>query len=85
MADFAAGMAKLFPNEYKKVIGLRQDLKIHHFTLTNMIKDVEMLASNTKDNLRRSIRKMDLRKKKLNDGVLTPTFDRKIWKYEAKA
>lgn len=63
---------------------MRQDLKIHHFTLSNTIKDVELLAASTKQNLRRSIRKLNLRAKYLDNGKITPTFDAKIWKYEVK-
>jgi hypothetical protein len=53
--------------------------------LSNSIKDVELLASSTKNNLRRSVRKLSLRDKKLNDGELKPTTDVKIWKYEVKS
>jgi hypothetical protein len=57
-AQFAAEISKMFPKEYGVVTKLRQDLKIHHFDLANAIKDVELLATTTKDNLRRSIKKL---------------------------
>jgi len=83
-AQFAAEINKMFPKEYKIVTKLRQDLKIHHFDLANQIKDVELLAQTTKDNIRRSVRKLQLRKKYLDNGKMKPTFDVKIWKYEIK-
>jgi hypothetical protein len=39
----------------------------------------------TKSNLRRSIRKLDLRSKYLGKGTLKPNTDAKIWKYECKS
>jgi hypothetical protein len=83
-AQFAAEIAKMFPKEYQTVVKLRQDLKIHHFDLSNQIKDVELLATTTKSNLRRSIRKLDLRKRYLGSDKLKPTTDAKIWKFEVK-
>jgi hypothetical protein len=62
-------------------------LKIHHFDLANAIKDVELLATTTKDNIRRSVRKLDLRKSYMDGSKgkpLTPSLDVKIWKYEIK-
>jgi hypothetical protein len=66
---------------------MRQDLKVHQFTLSNLIKDVSLLASSTKSNLKRSIRKLNLRAKyEQDDGkVLTAVMDTKIWKYEIKS
>lgn len=84
-ATFAAEISTMFPTEYGVVTKLRQDLKIHHFDLSNAIKDVELLATTTKDNLRRSIRKLDLRKKYLDGDRLKPNTDAKIWKYECKS
>jgi hypothetical protein len=46
---------------------------------------VELLASSTKNNLRRSIRKLDLRIKYVAGDRLTPATDMKIWKYEVKS
>jgi hypothetical protein len=83
-AQFAAEINKMFPKEYGIVTKLRQDLKIHHFDLANSIKDVELLAQTTKDNLRRSIKKLNLRKKYLDGDKLKPSTDAKIWKYEVK-
>lgn len=60
-------------------------MKIHHFDLSNAIKDVELLADTTKNNLRRSIRKLQLRKKYLDEDRLKPLTDAKIWKYECKS
>jgi hypothetical protein len=75
----------MFPKSYTAITGLRQDLKIHHFELMNTIKDVELLAQSTKDNLRRSFRKLDLRKKYIEGDGLSPNTDEKIWKYEVKS
>ena len=74
----------MFPADYAKVTKHRQDLKVHHFDLANIIKDVELLAQSTKDNIGRSVRKLNLRKKYDDKGKLTPSFDAKIWKYEVK-
>lgn len=76
----------MFPKEYEVVTKLRQDLKIHHFDLGNAIKDVELLAQTTKDNLNRSIKKLNLRKKYEEKGTLAskPNTEIKIWKYEIK-
>ena len=41
----------MFPAEYKEIIALRKNLKIHKFDLSNTIKDVELLAESTKSNL----------------------------------
>lgn len=60
-------------------------MKIHHFSLSNNIKDVELLADTTKNNLRRSIRKLDLRADYRAEGRLKPNTDAKIWKYEVKS
>jgi hypothetical protein len=83
-AQFAAEIYKMYPKEYGTVTKLRQDLKVHHFDLANAIKDVELLAQTTKDNLRRSIKKLHLRKKYLDGDRLKPSTDAKIWKYEVK-
>jgi len=83
-AQFNAEISKMFPKSYTKIAALRQDLKIHHFDLMNTIKDVELLATSTKDNLRRSIRKLDLRKKYQDGSGLKANTDAKIWKYEIK-
>ena len=74
----------MFPKEYIVVTKLRQDLKIHHFDLVAAVKDVELLASTTKDNLANSVKRLNLRKKYLDDGRLKPNTDAKIWKYQVK-
>lgn len=85
-AQFAAEISSMFPEDYAVVTRLRQDLKVHHFDLGNAIKDVELLAQTTKDNLRRSVKKLELRKKYEENGkiVAKPNLDVKIWKYEIK-
>ena len=83
-AQFAAEISSMFKEEYRVVTKLRQDLKVHHFDLANAIKDVELLATTTKDNLRRSIKKLALRKRYLEGDRLKPSTDAKIWKYEVK-
>jgi hypothetical protein len=75
----------MFPEEYKEIHNIKQTLKLHHFTLSNTIKDVELLAKSTKNNLRRSIRKLNLRKKYTDADKLKASTDRKIWKYEIKS
>ena len=84
-ADFNAEISLIFPKSYTVVKKLRQDLKVHQFTLSNLVKDVALLASSTKSNLRRSIRKLDLRAKYEGTDKLTPEMDVKIWKYEIKS
>lgn len=66
------------------MVALRQDLKVHHFDLMNTIKDVELLAQSTMDNLSRSVKKLNLRKKYLDQDRLKASTDEKIWKYEIK-
>jgi hypothetical protein len=64
---------------------LRQDLKIHHLNLANTVKEVELLATTTKNNISRSVKRLNLRKRYLGTpGKLTPLIDAKIWKYEVK-
>lgn len=74
----------MFPKQYEIVTKLRQDLKVHHFDLGNQIKDVELMATTTKDNLRRSFKKLELRKRYLGSDRLKPVTDAKIWKFEIK-
>lgn len=71
----------MFPKSYENISKLRQDLKIHYFDLQNTIKDVELIAQTTKDGLRKSVRKLDLRKRYSDDGRLSANTDEKIWKY----
>jgi hypothetical protein len=86
-AKFNAEISDMFPKEYAEIKDLRQTLKIHHFTLSNTIKDVELLATSTRSNLGRSVRKLELRKKYIDDAgkELKPSTDAKIWKYEIKS
>jgi hypothetical protein len=60
---FAAGIKKMFPKDFKDVTKLRQDLKVHHFTLADIIKDVELMATTTHDGLERSIKYLGLRER----------------------
>jgi len=53
--------------------------------LSSTIKDVELLAQYTKNNIRRSVRKLNLRKRYEGEGKLNPLMDVKIWKYEIKS
>jgi len=61
---------------------LKRELKLHHFDLANLIKDVNVHASGTHDNLDRVKRKLFLRQKYA--ARLTPRQDVKIWQYETK-
>lgn len=83
-AKFAAEVKQMFPKEYEVITRLRQNLKLHHFDLSNQIKEVELLAQTTLDNIGRSVRKLNLRKKYELNGRMTPTFDVKIWKLEVR-
>jgi DNA repair ATPase RecN len=83
-AKFAAEIKSMFPKDYATITKLRQDLKVHHFDLANQIKDVELMAQTTKDNLRRSVRKLNLRKKYEGTPKLSPSFDVCSTKYEIK-
>lgn len=83
-ASFAAEIYKMFPKEYGIVTQLRQDLVLHHHDLANAIKDVDLLAMTTSDNLGRSIRKLNLRKRYIEGDKLKPLTDAKIWKFEIK-
>jgi hypothetical protein len=82
-AQFAADVKDLYPNQYKELVGLRQNLRDHHFDLGEQIKDVEMMATTTMDNAHLPIRKLNLRKKyEARDGKVKPNMEAKIWKYE---
>jgi len=63
---------------------LKRELKIHHFDLANLIKDVSEQARGTKINLERALSKLFLRDKYKNAGRMTPKVDAKIWTYEVK-
>ena len=80
-ARFAAQISDLLPHEYNTLIKLRQDLKVHHFDLSNAIKDVELTAQSTRDNMSRTIRKMKLRARYVKAKKLKDSTDAKIWKY----
>jgi len=61
---------------------LKTQLKQHHLDLANLIKDVNVHAEGTKDNLHRVKSKLFLRKK--YEKKLTARQDVKIWQYETK-
>lgn len=74
----------MFPKSYKAISHLRQELKLHHYDLLNTIKDVELIAQSTKDNLKRAVRKLNLRKRFKDADRLKASTDEKIWQYEIK-
>lgn len=81
---FLAEVHTMFPHSYLKLVGLRFDLKRHHFDLLDVMKDVTNLARTTKDNLSRSVKKLKLRKKYEDKGKLKASDDVRIWEYEIK-
>jgi hypothetical protein len=74
----------MFPKSWAAINKLRQDLKVHTVDLRNTIQDVKLLATTTKENLGKSIRKLDLRKKYDGKGKLNANMDEKVWRYEIK-
>ena len=80
---FNTEIVDYFPSTYTRVTLLRQDLKVHHFDLLSTMQEVQLLAKSTKDNLKRSVRKLSLRKQYEGSG-LNASIDEKIWKYEVK-
>jgi len=74
----------MFPNSYAAINKLRQELKIHTLDLRNTIEDVKLLATTTKEQLGKSIRKLDLRAKYDAKGKLNANMDEKVWSYEIK-
>lgn len=80
---FAAEIKKRLPKSYGVVTKLRQDLKVHHFDLSNAIHEVSLLAETTKANADRTIRKLALRKKFVSEGTYKthPEKDVKIWTF----
>jgi hypothetical protein len=82
--QFNAEIKEMFPEEYVIVTEVVTALKLLHFDLGNQIKDVSLLATTTKDGIARAVRKLNLRKRYLDEDRITPTFDVKIWKYEIK-
>ena len=69
---FQAELSKAFPMEYDTVHLLRQDLKVHHLELSNIIHDANLLAKSTKENLASSTRILLLRDRYLAADKLTP-------------
>jgi len=59
--QFNAEIAKYYPAEARRIEELKRELKLHHFDLANLIKDVNVHASGTHDNLDRVKRKLFLR------------------------
>lgn len=81
----AAEIRKMFPGSYQKILKINQDRKIHQFDLSSTMTDIELMVSSTKNNIRRELRKLSLRKKYVVGDRLTPATDIKIWKYEVKS
>lgn len=52
--------------------------------MSKNILDTELLAQSTKDNLHRSFKKLELRKKFKDAGRMKPRVDYKIWEMEVK-
>jgi hypothetical protein len=82
LQQFTGDFYHLFPEEYNKVNEIKKELKLNYFELLYLNKQVELMASTTKSNLDQPIRKLNLRKKYLDDGRLRPETDQKIWNRE---
>jgi uncharacterized membrane-anchored protein YhcB (DUF1043 family) len=80
---FAAEIAKRFPKSYEIVTSLRQDLKVHHFDLSNTIQDVSLLADSTSNGAAKTLKKLGLRDRLIAKGKLAskPILDVKIWQF----
>lgn len=74
-------MKSRFPESYGIITQLRKDLKIHHFDLSNTIQDVSLLADSTKGGAEKTMRKLNLRNKFIQNGKMAakPMLDVKIW------
>jgi phage host-nuclease inhibitor protein Gam len=84
---FVAEIRKRFPKSYGIVAKLRQDLKLHHFDLANIIQDISLLADTTANDAHKTIRTLGLRNKLLKKGSLraSPEKDLKIWSMAIKS
>lgn len=56
---------------------------MHHFDLLECIKEVELLAKSTKSNIKKSVRKLNIRKK-YEDGDIPASIDEAVWQYQVK-
>lgn len=77
-------MSKQYPKEAYIIETIRRSLKLLHFDLANLVKDVHLQAEQTKDNLQRAKSKLFLRKKIEGMNKLSAKLDKKIWEYECK-
>lgn len=79
---FNAELAQYFPNEAYQIELIKRELKQHHFDLSGLIKDVDVHATSTHDNLERVKRKLFLRQKYAGTNRWSPKADMKVWQYE---
>jgi hypothetical protein len=59
---------------------IRQESKLLGFDIMNFIKDVQLMAVSTKDNLSRIERSINLREKYMSKLEDNPAMDIKLWK-----
>ena len=64
---------------------IRKASKILYFDVANAVKDAELAITSIPNYIDRSERKLNLRKKMLHQGTLTPAYDKKFWMYILKS
>jgi hypothetical protein len=86
---FVAEIRKRFPKSYGIVAKLRQDLKLHHFDLANIIQDISLLADTTARDAQKTIHTLGLRNKLQKKSGKTlksfPEKDLKVWSMAIKS
>lgn len=86
---FVAELKSSYPENYKNIAKLRQDLKVYQFDLVNIVNDLELMAQSTKNDVKKVRRNLGLRSKRLQEGrdkkrAFTASFDEKLWKRTIK-
>jgi hypothetical protein len=76
---FNAELVQYFPSEAYQIDLIKRELKQHHFDLSGLIKDVDVHATSTKDNVDRARRKLFLRKKYAGTSKWSPKADLRVW------
>jgi len=84
MGDFENEIRVTFPKKVNQLSKLRKTLKIHFLTLSNAIKDGELIAKSTKKNNKSARRVIDMRKRFKARNILNASREKKIWSMEIR-
>jgi len=76
---FVAEIKRRFPNSHAKISKIRQNMKIYQLDLSNIVMDLKLMTDSTVNDVKKSMRTLNLRKKILNNHSLAPEKDVKIW------